>query len=174
MDNLTEQWKSIPAYEGYEASNLGQIGSRKSPKSGSYSRRILSSCKNGSGYLVVALIKNGKSRSFLVHRLIAMSFLGLPSKENDIIHHKDGNSINNRLDNLEWSNRSKNALDSPNMKGEKSSRAKLKNGEVWLIRKLYAKGIKQIIISKMFKTDPSRINKIIHYVDWKKHGFYQD
>jgi hypothetical protein len=53
------------------------------------------------------LWKNGKEKSWLVARLIGITFLGNP-KEGDTINHKDGNRYNNNLENLEWLSRADN------------------------------------------------------------------
>lgn len=51
------------------------------------------------GYLRIRL--NGKFYS--LHRLIALMFI--PKSQNrDIVNHKDGNKLNNKVDNLEWCN----------------------------------------------------------------------
>ena len=54
-----------------------------------------------SGYFEVKLYKNGKSKSFFVHRLVAVAFV---SNINNLpqVNHKDENTHNNHADNLEW------------------------------------------------------------------------
>lgn len=49
----------------------------------------------------VSLWKDGKCKDWLVARLIAMTFLGIP-KESDTVNHKNGNRLDNRIENLEW------------------------------------------------------------------------
>ena len=49
----------------------------------------------------VNLYKDGKPKEFLVARLVAMTFLGLPPK-GYTVNHKDGNRLNNAIENLEW------------------------------------------------------------------------
>jgi hypothetical protein len=59
------------------------------------------------GYLRATLCKNGKCKSYFVHRLVALTFIdnmrNLPQ-----INHIDGNKQNNCVENLEWVNRSEN------------------------------------------------------------------
>lgn len=61
------------------------------------------------GYYKVDLYKDGKRETKRIHRLVAESFIpnpnGLPE-----INHKDGNRLNNSIDNLEWVNRSQNMI----------------------------------------------------------------
>ena len=47
-------------------------------------------------------------RRFRVHRLIAITFLGLPQEGKREVNHKDGNKFNNVVSNLEWVSRSSN------------------------------------------------------------------
>lgn len=53
------------------------------------------------GYARVALCDGGVRREYRVHRLVAEAFLDNPNKY-DQINHKDFNTLNNYLDNLEW------------------------------------------------------------------------
>lgn len=66
--------------------------------------RILKQTKHNSGYLTVTISdKEGKANTYLVHRLVAMTFLG--EKEGLDINHKDENKYNNSVENLEWCTR---------------------------------------------------------------------
>lgn len=105
---MIEKWKPIRGYEGlYEISNFGHVKSLKRVIGYKYKgkrvwkERLLSICPNGSGYLVVALYKNGKRKMFSVHRLVADAFVPNPNHY-DIVNHKDENPLNPHADNLEW------------------------------------------------------------------------
>ena len=53
------------------------------------------------GYKMVRLTIDGKSKGFAVHRLTAQTFLENPNNL-PIVNHKDGNKLNNKVENLEW------------------------------------------------------------------------
>jgi hypothetical protein len=53
------------------------------------------------GYKIICMQINKKSVSFMIHRLIALSFIEKPDNK-DFVNHKDGNKENNNINNLEW------------------------------------------------------------------------
>ena len=71
-------------------------------------KKILKPIKNRNGYLKVALCKNGKQKSYYIHRLVAQSFIQNDSLFNTDINHKDENPLNNNVENLEWCTREHN------------------------------------------------------------------
>ena len=107
-NNRIEIWKDYKDYEGlYQASNLGRMRSLDrwvSSKNGSMQfikGRILKLFNNNQGYLHVVLSKNNKVKAYLVHRIIAETFL--PNTDNlPCVNHKDEDKTNNSVENLEW------------------------------------------------------------------------
>ena len=100
-------WKDIPGYEGfYQASECGQIRSvsrfvnTRHETMRFVNGRILIPRKKKK-YLRVNVSANGIHKTFCVHQLIADAFLPNPNNYNSI-NHKDGNTENNHVANLEW------------------------------------------------------------------------
>ena len=64
-------------------------------------QRQLKAVKDITGYLVVSLTDGKRKVNRSIHRLLAITYI--PNPENlPHVNHKDGNQINNNLDNLEW------------------------------------------------------------------------
>jgi hypothetical protein len=105
---MEEIWKAIPGYEGYyEVSNTGKVRSvtrtiiSRDGKSRTFLGEIKNPTPNKHGYQQVGLHKDGKRKVFLVHRLVAITFL--PNPDNlPVVNHKDENPSNNNVNNLEW------------------------------------------------------------------------
>lgn len=91
---VIEEWKDINGYPNYIVSNLGRIMSVRSGKMMAYSM-------HKKGYHMVGLSSGGKRRKFMVHRIMALSFIPLVYGK-DMINHKDCNKLNNLPSNLEW------------------------------------------------------------------------
>ena len=70
-------------------------------------REVSYGCLQPSGYHTVMISGN----FFLVHRLVALAFLGLPPDGSTWqVHHRDGDKANNSLDNLEYVSPSQNII----------------------------------------------------------------
>ena len=96
-----EVWQDIPGFEGhYQASTEGKIRSLKRGKV-----RELCQPLNADGYPQLKLTMNGKSKTFRVHRLIALTFIPNPLNLPEVNHVK-GIKVDNRVSELEWCDRS--------------------------------------------------------------------
>jgi hypothetical protein len=97
------------------------------------------------GYLSVQLHDGGRKQHHLVHRLVALAFLGEPPEPGMEVNHRDGNRSHNRATNLEWVTRSENIthafendLFGPRH-GEHAHHAKLTEADVLEMRRLRSK-----------------------------------
>lgn len=91
--------KAVVGFAGvYEVSDSGEVYSINYRRSGMRKRLAEIGLK---GYKRVALSKNGNSRQYLVHRLVAIAFLGIDIQK-PFVNHKNGIKSDNRLENLEW------------------------------------------------------------------------
>ncbi len=91
-----EIWKDCKGYEGlYQVSNLGRVWNVST-------QIYLKSFSHKQGYLRVTLkAKNGKYKKELIHRLIALVFIPNPNNY-PCVNHKDEDTRNNCIENLEW------------------------------------------------------------------------
>jgi plasmid maintenance system antidote protein VapI len=91
---MDEIWKEIFSHTNYEISTLGLVRRKNTNK-------LMKPNKCSLGYLSVTLTKNNNPTKFLVHRLVATTFL--PNYYNKpTVNHKNKNTSDNRIWNLEW------------------------------------------------------------------------
>jgi hypothetical protein len=105
-----EIWKPANGYEGYyEVSSMGRVRSvdRTTPhprnKTMVLARkgRILKYEFDKYGYPVVTLSKDSKTKTFKIHRLVAMAFVDNPNNLSEI-DHINAKKYDNRPENLRW------------------------------------------------------------------------
>ena len=110
-----EIWKPLKNYEGlYEVSSHGRLRSldryidssngRKQFKRGQLKKVQIN---KQTGYVQFDVSCNNKHERLNAHKVVAEHFIDNPNNYSTV-NHKDGNKLNNRVDNLEWSSYSEN------------------------------------------------------------------
>jgi len=119
---------------------------------------------------LVDLYKSNKQKTLLSHRLIAGAFLEKVSID-DVVNHKDGNKMNNKIENLEWCTRSYNTRHAydlgTNKRGELSVKSKLKEVEVLDIYKKSHEGyLTQKEIANIYNISRESVSAIKRGLSW--------
>jgi len=138
---MNEEWRDIPEYESYyQISNRGRLrGLDRRDKLGRiWPGKILRVHRTANGYLRVELNREGQSRKWPVHRLVALAFHGVPGGD-VVINHINGNKTDNRPENLEWTTQKENDRHSREIlgnhgRGESNGHAKVTEHQVREIR----------------------------------------
>lgn len=193
---MEELWKDVEEPAGatihYQVSNLGRI--KRLPYTATmrnqvkeweqyFPEKILTRSIDSSGYVQVGLrfYTGDRSRSVLVHRLVAKAFLPEPSKDLVeeckkcglkvvCINHRDGNPLNNRADNLEWCTPSYNnthqTRDYASISGGNNYCATLTEKDVDEILRLRKSGMSQQKIADIFGVKQITISNICTGRSW--------
>lgn len=157
---ISEEWRSIPGWPAYEASNMGAV--RKGDS-------VLAQRQMKSGYLYVTLIDGKRRKDFRVNRLIGLAFLGL-CPDGYHVCHNNGLRTDNRLSNLRHDTVKGNHADKKKhgtqCRGSTHGRAKIIEEDVVEIRKKYTLGMNYSEISRIYGLSPRMIMLIVTRQNW--------
>lgn len=120
-------WKECSVCDTYLISSNGEVKNK-------HTNKLLKQKLDRNNHLLVhlSLGSREKARYFSVHRLVAEAFI--PNPENlPFVKHKDGNFINNEVENLEWAK----GTDAVIPKGDNAYHSKLTNEQAAYCRKVY-------------------------------------
>jgi HNH endonuclease len=113
---------------------------------------------------------NGKSRSVLVHTLVAEAFLG-PKPDGMEVNHKNADRSDPSADNLEYVTHRENIQHASALglipKGMAHRKAKITDDDVREIRALRKAGLSHIEIAKRFPIKPPAVCQIVNRKLWR-------
>lgn len=119
------RYAAVPGFPGYFVGDDGSVWSQWVPR-----RRLLGQTwhrlrpgVNSSGYLQVALYRRGQRFYEHVARVVLLAFVG-PCPPGTEACHKDNRRTNNRLGNVFWGTKSRNAHDREKHRRERAARRK--------------------------------------------------
>jgi hypothetical protein len=98
--NAAEKWCNITDFPNYSVSNFGRIRNNTT-------NVLLKMQQNERGYWIINLYNCGTRKVKRVHRLVAEAFIPNPFNKPEV-NHKDGNTANPYVGNLEWSTKIEN------------------------------------------------------------------
>ena len=171
-----EIWLPIPGCDGrHSVSNLGRVRSeaiviaRRTGAQAGTSKTILKpSISKSHGYAVVNIVRHGRRQPYLIHRLVAETFLG-PCPTGMECAHNDGDRKNTALSNLRWATPTQNNFEDKLahgslLRGEKISNSKLNESDIKSIRSDFRS---QKLIAAEFGISQSLVSRIKTRTVWR-------
>lgn len=159
MDSI--EWRIIEDFPNYEVSNTGLV--RRASSQNLITPRML--CN---GYMQLGLRRGSKPFYKMVHRLVAAAFIGQISEGMEV-NHKDGNKLNNYVDNLEYVTHQKNMQHARNVLGNPGK--KLTWQSVGEIRFRLSIGESQSMIAKEFGISIGAVRFIYQNRIWQDSDY---
>lgn len=178
MPGRREEWRAVPGYPRYEVSTRGRVRSyalrdRHVPGKRSTRPHPLKPMKRPDGYLQVKLSSDdGVSKTFKLHRLVLLTWVGLPPGD-WTASHMNGKGDDCRLENLAWESQKVNASrQSPHgtikrkVRGEDHHSARFTAAQVLEIRALHPTA-GTIVLARRYGVSTTTIKNIVRRKVWR-------
>lgn len=153
-----EIWKPYPSDSKYKVSNLGRVRG--------IAGKIIKASKHHQGYLQL----NIRNKKYLVHRLVAETFIPNPDKK-ETVNHINAIKSDNKVENLEWATMSENVIHAFKMKLRPYTKSmwesltkgqKISKQQVNEIKEKNKQGKSQIELSVEYNVSRAQICRIIN------------
>lgn len=147
----------------YYVTDDGRVWSERTQK-------YLSPQYDKNGYVKVQMRStDNKSHRYSVHRLVLENFKPVQGMEKLQVNHKDGNKLNNNLNNLEWATCEENITHAiqNNLRATVNGASKLTPEQVIEIFRRAWNGETNIKLGKEFNVHPDQIGRIKNKKSWK-------
>ena len=126
---------------------------------------------DNNGYPLAGLYRNNVNKTFTVHRLVLLAFVGPCPEGMECRHFPDRNPGNCKLSNLSWATEKTNQNDrkvhGTAYRGEKHHLAIMTADKVRLLRKLRKRGMQFKDLACKFGISISAASLIVYRINWK-------
>lgn len=157
--------QKIPDYPDYEANDAGEIiGLSRDVRRGNHlihvSSRILKPSRSFGGYYSVALTNIDGLKTFNIHKLIMLTFVG--PANGLCINHKNSNKLDNRLVNLEYITNAENLAHASAAGRMKGSQFTYTPETATLARRMLVAGFSEKRVMRELKLGYNAMKRIIN------------
>lgn len=162
-------WRTIPSFPDYQASNSGSIRRSAAGRSNAVKIGKLMRTKVVNGYLFVTLLRESRPYTRSAHSMVCEAFHGAKPSVKHQAAHWDGIKANNAPGNLRWATGKENSEDQirhgTQVRGESAGAAKFTEQQISAIRASYPNKSQQQLADS-YGTSQSHIGRIVRREVW--------